>query len=75
MRIAALYLNQEYEEALASFEKAIKINPNSARAWSFKGAVLSQINQNKEACAAFQEALRLEPNSPQVESYIKLLCR
>jgi tetratricopeptide (TPR) repeat protein len=51
-----------FEEALASFERAIAINPENVSAWYYKGMALAITNRPEEAIDAVKQALRLAPD-------------
>jgi tetratricopeptide (TPR) repeat protein len=46
-----------YEEALASFDKAIELDPNDAWAWSLRGMALVSLGRYEEALASFDKAI------------------
>jgi len=50
-----------YEEAIAAFEKAIQLAPDSAWRHLAIAAAYSLAGRDEEARAAVQEALRLDP--------------
>src|SRR5439155_1269934 len=52
-----------YEEALAAYEQAIRLDPNYAMAYYNKGFVLSSRSRYEEALTAFEQTLRLDPNN------------
>ena len=53
-----------YADALASFEKAIKFNPNSSELWYNKAEALFILNRAKEAIECYDKAIQLnEKNS------------
>ena len=54
---------KHYKEALAAYEQAIQLDPNSAAAYNGKGSVLSNLKRNREALLAYQRAVQLDPNS------------
>ncbi|MDJ0632873.1 MAG: tetratricopeptide repeat protein [Xenococcaceae cyanobacterium MO_188.B29] len=55
--------NQEVlEEAIASYRKAIELNPNNYAAYKNLGDALSEQGQQSEAIVAYQEAIKLEKN-------------
>ncbi|MFL5588082.1 MAG: tetratricopeptide repeat protein [Ktedonobacteraceae bacterium] len=58
----ALWNLKRYEEALAAFEQALRLDPNLASAYYNKGKALLDLNRPEEALAAFEQALRLDPN-------------
>lgn len=56
----------KFEEALATLEQALTLNPSSARAWYGKGSVLWQLNHHEEALAAYNQSLALDPRDAHV---------
>ncbi|MDD5528923.1 MAG: tetratricopeptide repeat protein [bacterium] len=50
-----------YEEALDSFEKAIKLKSNFAEAWYHKSLVLGILERPTEAIKAFEKTMALKP--------------
>lgn len=57
----ALANEQRYGEALISFEKATKMNPNLEEAWYNQGNILVRLNRYKEALDAYENVVRLNP--------------
>ena len=55
------HLNR-YEEALAAYEQAIRLDPNDALAYRGKGDALYYLARLGEALAAYEQAIRLDPN-------------
>ena len=53
---------RHYEEALAAYEQAIRLDPKFARAYNDKGWTLSNLMRLEEAVADFEQAIRLDPN-------------
>ncbi|NET55778.1 MAG: serine protease [Symploca sp. SIO2E6] len=53
---------QAYQEALRSYDQAIKLAPNFAEAWTGKGRALYEVGYYQEALAAFNQANQLNPN-------------
>src|SRR5260370_21793635 len=53
---------QKYDEALAAYEQAIRLDPNSAIAYDNKGWALSALKRYEEALATCEQAIRLDPN-------------
>jgi ABC-type phosphate transport system substrate-binding protein/Flp pilus assembly protein TadD len=49
------------EEALAGFDKAIELHPNSAETWSSRGNVLMGLGWADEARASYERAAQLQP--------------
>lgn len=61
-----LFQLNRFEEALAAFEQAIRLDPNLARAYHDKGLAILSLNRFEsgfeEALAAYEQAIRLDPN-------------
>jgi len=51
------------EEALASYERALALNPRYAVAWNNKGNTLRHLRRYPEAQAALDRAIELDPES------------
>jgi tetratricopeptide (TPR) repeat protein len=63
MNATDLYNNQKYEEAVAGFEEAIKLNSSN---WAYHfnlGLAYKKLNKVAEARAAFSRAVELNPDS------------
>src|SRR6266702_718618 len=54
------YNAKEYQEALAAYEQAIRLDPNYAFAYNGKGATLDDLKRFEEALAAYEQAIRLD---------------
>jgi tetratricopeptide (TPR) repeat protein len=67
-RAIAYFDSKRYEEALAIYEQALRLDPNNAAAYSGKGDTLRQLNRETEALAAYGQALRLDPNDSTIYS-------
>lgn len=55
----------DFEKAIASWEKALEINPNLSEAWHNRGSALGRLGQYEEAVDSFQSALVIDPNNYQ----------
>ncbi len=53
---------KRYEEALAAYDQAIRLDPNYAGAYNGRGIALGELKRYEEALAAFDQAIRLAPN-------------
>ncbi|MBI4639577.1 MAG: tetratricopeptide repeat protein [Candidatus Tectomicrobia bacterium] len=54
-----------YDEALASFDKAIEFDPNNERVWYNRGVALGNAGHYNEALLSFDKATELDPeNAP-----------
>lgn len=58
-RGAVLTKQGYYEAALASFEAALRIQPNRSKTWVFRGVVLVYLHHYKAALASFNRAIDL----------------
>lgn len=54
---------KRYEEALAAYEEAIRLNPNDAESYKSKGSILYNLKRYEEALVAYGEAIRLDPTN------------
>src|SRR5260370_1118829 len=59
-----------YEEALAAYEEAIRLEPKQAFVYVYRGTMLSSLARDEEALAAYEEASRLEPNNASIWRHI-----
>src|SRR5260370_705919 len=59
----ALYNLKQYEEALAAYEQAIRLDFRYAIAYSNKGNALYNLKRYEEALAVYEQAIRLDPNN------------
>jgi serine/threonine protein kinase len=55
---------KKYPEALASYEKAIEIEPNNIEARIGKANILSILQRNQEALINYDRAIKIEPSNP-----------
>ncbi len=53
---------QRYEEAIASFDKALEIKPDFHYAWFNRGVALRNLGQNEQAVASSDKALEFKPD-------------
>ena len=54
-------LLENYEESIACFDEAIKLNPEDSAAWYYKGVSLGLLENYEEAIACYDEAIKLNP--------------
>jgi tetratricopeptide (TPR) repeat protein len=52
-----------YEEAIAAYDQAIRLDPNNADAYNNKGVDLYDLKRYEEAIVAYDQAIRLDPNN------------
>ncbi|KAM3094720.1 tetratricopeptide repeat protein [Phormidesmis sp. 146-35] len=56
----AFYFEGRFEEAIASYDKAIQIEPDNAKAWFSRGAALAKLQKIEEAIAAYEKATQIK---------------
>ena len=63
--LGCVYLfTRRFDDSLAEFELALKLNPNFSLAQGYYGLALSYCGRGEDAIAAAQRALRLSPRDP-----------
>jgi tetratricopeptide (TPR) repeat protein len=70
-KLADLYLNQgnerldkeDFQGAIADYNKAIELDPNFALAYSSRGYAYDNLKQWQKAIADYNQAIKLDPNS------------
>jgi tetratricopeptide (TPR) repeat protein len=55
----------EFSSAIASWEKALELNPNLSEAWHNRGSALGRLGKYREAVESFEQALAIAPNNYQ----------
>ncbi|HBB30302.1 MAG TPA: hypothetical protein DC064_00225, partial [Cyanobacteria bacterium UBA9273] len=53
---------QHYEDAIAAYDQALKLNPNYCEAWYERGLTLEKLNQFEEAIASYQQTVQIKPD-------------
>jgi tetratricopeptide (TPR) repeat protein len=51
-----------YEEAVASYDQALKFKPDKDSAWYNRGNALGNLGRYEEAVASFDQALKIKPD-------------
>ena len=51
-----------YEEAIKQYEQAIRLKPDSWKAWNYRGVALLQLGRYEESIASFDKALEIKPD-------------
>ncbi|WP_375492208.1 tetratricopeptide repeat protein, partial [uncultured Nostoc sp.] len=59
-----LYAASEYEEAIASYDQALKFKPDYHEAWNNRGNALRKLGRFEEAIASYDQALEIKPDYP-----------
>ncbi|MEL7038892.1 MAG: tetratricopeptide repeat protein [Cyanobacteria bacterium J06592_8] len=57
-----LAATQNYEEAIASYDKAVEIQPDYAQAWNNRGLELYYLERYTEAVQSYDKALEIQPD-------------
>ena len=55
----------KFDKAIASWEKALKINPNLSEAWHNRGSALGRLGEYQQAVDSFEKALVIDPKNHQ----------
>jgi adenylate cyclase len=58
------FMTDDYQGAADFVDRAVAINPNSARAWSYRGWAYRYMRHADEALMSFERAIRLNPLDP-----------
>lgn len=57
----AALISFKFVEAMQYYDKAIKINPRNAEAWSGKGTALANLKRSNEAISCYDKAIEVNP--------------
>lgn len=60
----AYHLSDRFEEALATWDEAINLDPGQAEAHAYRGDTLGRLGRHRDALDAHSRAVELEPNNP-----------
>ena len=60
-----LYQIGHYEEAIASYDKALAIKPDYPKAWFNRGVALGNLGRYEKAIASCDKALEIKPDYPE----------
>ncbi|MGK7928002.1 MAG: tetratricopeptide repeat protein [Spirulina sp.] len=52
----------QYEQALASYNKAIEFKPDKPESWNNRGVVLDDLGRYEEAIASYDKAIEIKPD-------------
>ena len=61
--------NGSYDDAIASFKKAIALNPSYAEAYNMLGFCTRKLGNTADAFTYYDKALQLKPNFPEAREY------
>jgi tetratricopeptide (TPR) repeat protein len=62
----ALYRSGDFRQAIASFNAAIRLDPDDAQAYDIRGNTWDEMGSFETALADYDEAIRIDPNNPVV---------
>lgn len=54
--------NTQYEEAIVSYDKALRLKPDFSQAWFNRGSILYQVGKYKESLISYERALQINSN-------------
>ena len=54
--------NQQYEESIDSYDKALQIKPDFHQAWNNRGIVLENLGRYEEAIKSYDRAVQIKPD-------------
>jgi tetratricopeptide (TPR) repeat protein len=60
---------EKYSAALAKFQQAVQLDPNSHEAWNYVGYSNRKLGNYREALAAYDKALSIKPGYPEALEY------
>ena len=66
---------KEYDKAIDAFTDAIRIDPNNARAYCYRGSAYGCIGNYDDAILDYNDAIRLDPNHADAYSGRGRACR
>ena len=61
------FSEKHYAEAVASYDKAIAINPNDANTWYNRGIALNNLGRYSDAVDSYDRAIAIDPNQNNLE--------
>ncbi len=54
--------NEQYTEAIKSYDQALEIDPNSKYSWYGRGVALKRLERYEEAINSYNKAIEIDPN-------------
>ncbi|MGB7058773.1 MAG: tetratricopeptide repeat protein, partial [Geitlerinemataceae cyanobacterium] len=60
-----LAVEEEYEEAIASYDKAVEFKPDLHEAWNNRGVALGNLGRYEEEIASYDKAVEFKPDDHQ----------
>ncbi|MCA2505930.1 MAG: tetratricopeptide repeat protein [Microcystis sp. M54BS1] len=62
-------MGKEYEQAIASWDRALEFKPDDPEAWNNRGNALANLGRLAEAIASYDRALEIKPDDPDAWNY------
>jgi predicted O-linked N-acetylglucosamine transferase (SPINDLY family) len=62
----ALARKGQWQDAIKSYQRTVKLNPNWAEGYANIGCVLAQQGQHQNAISYFKQAIQIKPNLPEL---------
>ncbi len=72
MQSIGFFEERNYQEALQSIDKALKLNPDAANSWNAKGLIFQKTDFTKQSIKCFEKAIQLNPQDAQLYTNITL---
>lgn len=72
MQSIGFFEERNYQEALQSIDKALKLNPNVANSWNAKGLIFQKTDFIKQSIKCFEKAIQLNAQDAQFYTNIAL---
>ncbi|MFM6333707.1 MAG: tetratricopeptide repeat protein [Dolichospermum sp.] len=69
-----LFLEKRHEDALAIYEKIIKIQPENPENWLKRGIIFNRLNRYKDAIISYNQAIKINPEYHQAWCDIGVSC-
>ncbi|MFB2891739.1 tetratricopeptide repeat protein [Aerosakkonemataceae cyanobacterium BLCC-F50] len=54
---------EKWEDAIATYEQALAINPNNSTSWTNQGILLEKLGQDEKALDSYNRAVKINPKS------------
>ena len=61
---AVFAVARDYTQAIASYDKALEIQPNNFSIWDVRGDALRKLSRYEEAIASYDQAIAIKPDYP-----------
>ncbi|OYD17215.1 hypothetical protein CH333_01600 [candidate division WOR-3 bacterium JGI_Cruoil_03_44_89] len=65
------FLSSRYEEAIKTWERALKLSPNDPKIYYNMGIAYESLNQLDKARVCFKKAVEIEPKNQQAKQHLE----